>query len=83
MHVSLEGGDRQRPRGLLPRAAATARAIAQAKRAPYVDKKPKPGNGSTVTYSVVAVDLAGNLSPPGQAKPLRAALLRKLGASRV
>ncbi|MDP9257902.1 MAG: hypothetical protein M3Q31_15305 [Actinomycetota bacterium] len=44
----------------------------------YVDKAPKPGSGSTVTYSVVAFDLAGNVGAPGNAKPLRAALLRKL-----
>jgi hypothetical protein len=31
-----------------------------------------------VTYSVVAVDLAGNAGPPGKARPVRAALLRKL-----
>ena len=31
-----------------------------------------------MTYSVVAFDLAGNAGPPGSAKPLRAALLRKL-----
>lgn len=47
----------------------------------YVDKAAKPGSGSTVVYSVVAVDLAGNAGPAGKAKPLRAALLRKLGAS--
>jgi hypothetical protein len=47
----------------------------------YVDIAPKPGNGPTVTYSVIALDLAGNASFPGEAKPLRAALLRKLGAS--
>jgi Gametolysin peptidase M11 len=54
--------------------------IAQADVDAYVDKKPKPGRGATVTYSVVAIDLAGNASQPGRAKPLRAALLRKLGA---
>ena len=31
-----------------------------------------------MTYSVVAFDLAGNVGAPGNAKPLRAALLRKL-----
>jgi hypothetical protein len=36
-----------------------------------------------VTYSVIAVDLAGNASFPADAKPLRAALLRKLGASQL
>ena len=34
-----------------------------------------------MVYSVVAVDLAGNVGPAGKAKPLRAALLRKLAAS--
>ena len=34
-----------------------------------------------MTYSVVAFDLVGNASAPGVATPLRAALLRKLGAS--
>jgi hypothetical protein len=47
----------------------------------YVDKAPRPGSGSTVTYSVVAVDLAGNVGAPGKARPLRAALLRKLTVS--
>jgi hypothetical protein len=47
----------------------------------YVDKAARPGSGSTVTYSVVAIDLAGNAGPAGKARPLRAALLRKLGAS--
>jgi hypothetical protein len=47
----------------------------------YVDKTPKPGSGSTVTYSVVAFDLAGNVGAAGHAKPLRAALLRKLAVS--
>lgn len=47
----------------------------------YVDKSPKPGSGSTVTYSVVAFDLAGNVGPAGNARPLRAALLRKLTVS--
>jgi hypothetical protein len=49
----------------------------------YVDKAPKPGSGTGVTYSVVAFDLPGNASLPGTAKPLRAALLRSLGASRL
>ena len=57
--------------------------IAQADVTAYVDKTPRPGSGATVTYSVVAFDLVGNASPPGAAKPLRAALLRKLGASRL
>jgi M6 family metalloprotease-like protein len=47
----------------------------------YVDTAPKPGSGPTVTYSVIAFDLAGNASFPADARPLRAALLRKLGAS--
>ena len=47
----------------------------------YVDKAARPGSGATVTYSVVAIDLAGNIGPAGKATPLRAALLRKLGAS--
>jgi hypothetical protein len=47
----------------------------------FVDKNAKPGSGSTVLYSVVAVDLAGNVGLAGKAKPLRAALLRKLGVS--
>ena len=33
------------------------------------------------SYSVVAFDQVGNASPPGAAPPLRAALLRQLGAS--
>jgi hypothetical protein len=49
----------------------------------FVDKTPRPGNGATVTYSVVAFDLVGNAGPPGAARPLRAALLRKLGVSHV
>jgi hypothetical protein len=44
----------------------------------YVDKSPRPGRGSSVTYSVVALDLAGNAGPAGKARPLRAALLRTL-----
>ena len=47
----------------------------------YVDKAPKPGSGSTVTYSVVAFDLSGNVGAAGKARPLRAALLRKLAVS--
>jgi chitodextrinase len=47
----------------------------------FVDKAAKPGTGATVTYSVIAVDLVGNAGPAGNAKPLRAALLRKLAAS--
>ena len=55
--------------------------IAQADIRSFVDKAPRPGSGASVTYSVVAFDLVGNAGPPGNAKPLRAALLRKLGAS--
>jgi hypothetical protein len=47
----------------------------------YVDKTPSAGTGATVVYSVVAFDAVGNAGPPGLARPLRAALLRKLGAS--
>jgi hypothetical protein len=56
-------------------ATATASTLA------YVDKAPKAGGGSSVTYSVVAIDLAGNAGPPGKAKPLRSALLRTLAAT--
>ncbi|MDP9257903.1 MAG: hypothetical protein M3Q31_15310 [Actinomycetota bacterium] len=55
--------------------------IGQANGLSYVDKTPRAGAGATVTYSVVGFDAVGNASPPGQAPPLRAALLRKLGAS--
>jgi hypothetical protein len=55
--------------------------IAQPTGAAYVDTAPRPGSGSTVSYSVVAFDQVGNASPPGAAPPLRAALLRTLGAS--
>jgi hypothetical protein len=58
-----------------------ARAIATAKTLTYVDAAPKPGSGPTLTYSVVAVDLTGNVGPRGKAKPLRAALLRTLAAT--
>ena len=47
----------------------------------YVDKAAKPGSGSTLIYSVVAIDLAGNAGPAGKAAPLRTALLRKLMGS--
>ena len=47
----------------------------------FVDRNAKPGSGSSVLYSVVAVDLAGNVGAAGKAKPLRAALLRKLGVA--
>ena len=36
-----------------------------------------------MTYSVAARDLAGNLGPAAKAKPLRAALMRKLAASQL
>jgi hypothetical protein len=55
--------------------------ISQANGLSYVDKAPRAGTGATVTYSVVAFDAVGNAGPPGRAPPLRAALLRKLGAS--
>jgi hypothetical protein len=48
-----------------------------------VDKAPRAGSGKTVTYSVVAIDLANNVGPPGKAKALRAALLRTLAATRL
>jgi chitodextrinase len=57
------------------------RLIATAAGRSYVDKSPRPGSGSSVTYSVVALDLAGNVGPAGKARPLRAALLRKLTVS--
>ena len=47
----------------------------------FVDKSPKPGRGSSVTYSLVAVDLAGNAGPAVKARPLRSALLRKLAVA--
>jgi hypothetical protein len=55
--------------------------IGQVNALAYVDKTPSAGTGATVVYSVVAFDAVGNASPPGLARPLRAALLRKLGAS--
>ena len=55
--------------------------IAQPTATTYVDTAPRPGSGATVSYSVVAFDTVGNASPPGAAPPLRAALLRQLGAS--
>lgn len=55
--------------------------IAQANVTSFVDRTPRSGTGATVTYSVVAFDLVGNASAPGVAKPLRAALLRTLGAA--
>jgi gametolysin peptidase M11 len=57
--------------------------VAQQVGTTYVDTTPRPGPGSTLTYSVVAVDVAGNIGPPGSARPLRAALLRPLGATRL
>jgi chitodextrinase len=59
------------------------RQIATATGRTFLDKSPKPGSGSTVTYSVVAVDAAGNAGPAGKARPVRAALLRKLVISRL
>jgi hypothetical protein len=47
----------------------------------YMDKAPKPGRGATVAYSVVAFDLSGNVGAAGKARPVRAALLRKLTVS--
>ena len=55
--------------------------IAQPTATTYVDAAPRPGTGTTVAYSVVAFDTVGNASAPGAAPPLRAALLRQLGAS--
>jgi hypothetical protein len=63
------------------RVRRAGRLIASGSARTYVDKSPKPGSGSTVTYSVVAFDLAGNVGPAGNARPLRAALLRKLTVS--
>ena len=57
--------------------------IAQANVLAYVDTTPRAGTGATVTYSVIAFDAVGNAGPAGIAKPLRAALLRKLGASQL
>ena len=55
--------------------------IAQPNATAYDDAAPRPGSGATVTYSVIAFDLVGNAGPPTAAPPVRAALLRKLGAS--
>ena len=55
--------------------------IAQPSATAYVDAAPRPGSGASVTYSVIAFDLVGNAGPPAAAPPVRAALLRKLGAS--
>ncbi|HET6173030.1 MAG TPA: hypothetical protein VFD90_10515 [Gaiellales bacterium] len=55
--------------------------IVQANVGAFVDKAPQPGSGASVTYSVVAFDVVGNAGPPALAKPLRAALLRKLRAT--
>jgi Gametolysin peptidase M11 len=49
----------------------------------YVDKAPRAGGKATVVYSVLAIDLAGNVGPARSAKPIRAALLRKLAASQL
>ena len=56
-------------------------AIASGNDLSFVDKAARPGSGSTVIYSVVALDLSGNVGPATKAAPLRAALLRKLAAS--
>jgi hypothetical protein len=58
-------------------------AIAAGDALTFTDRTPRPGNGSTVTYSVFARDLAGNASLATKAKPLRSALLRKLKATGV
>jgi hypothetical protein len=63
------------------RVLRAGRRIASGNSLAFVDKNAKPGSGSTVLYSVAAVDLAGNVGAPGKAKPLRAALLRKLGVA--
>jgi chitodextrinase len=55
--------------------------IAQPNATAYDDAAARPGSGATVTYSVIAFDLVGNAGPPAAAPPVRAALLRKLGAS--
>jgi hypothetical protein len=57
--------------------------IAQVNALSYVDSAPRAGTGATVTYSVVAFDAVGNAGPAAAAGPLRAALLRRLGASRI
>jgi hypothetical protein len=49
----------------------------------YVDGAPKPGTAATIAYAVVAFDRFGNESRPGSAAPVRAALLRTLGATHV
>jgi hypothetical protein len=56
-------------------------AIAAGNALKFSDLAPKPGSGSTVTYSVFARDLAGNAGPVTKARPLRSALLRKLQAT--
>jgi hypothetical protein len=57
--------------------------IARTTSTAYVDRTPKAGARAAVTYSVIALDGAGNASPAGSAQPLRAALLRKLRAMRL
>jgi hypothetical protein len=79
--VWAAAGDDGRIAGYVVRRNGTAIASGNALR--YVDGAPKPGSGSTVTYAVVARDLAGNLGPAAKAKPLRAALMRKLTASQL
>jgi hypothetical protein len=63
------------------RVLRAGKAIASGNELAYVDKAPKPGTSPTLTYSVVALDLAGNVSPATNAKALRSALLRKLAAT--
>ena len=60
--------------------ATAARSRPQA-RSPTSTARRRPGSGRHVTYSVVAIDLAGNAGPAGRAPPLRSALLRRLAAS--
>jgi fibronectin type 3 domain-containing protein len=55
--------------------------IAQPTGTSYTDTAARPGAGATVSYSVVAFDQVGNASGSGSAPPVRAALLRQLGAS--
>jgi hypothetical protein len=57
--------------------------IGRTKSRAYVDSTPRAGTAAAVTYSVIALDAAGNASPPSAAEPLRAALLRKLRALRL
>ena len=65
----------------LYRVRRNGRLIASGLGQAFVDKSARPGKGSAVNYSIVAVDLAGNAGPAGKARAVRAALLRKLRAS--